>query len=69
MTGYAPNPLFNIVLFTVESGCRGPEHHHDEATAARGRGETSPDAVFSLRPLLPALNGKFPAVALRIVEP
>jgi hypothetical protein len=69
MTGYAPNPLFNIVLFMVESGCSRPEPHHDEATAARGRGETAPDTVFSLRPLLSALNGKFPAVAIRIVEP
>jgi hypothetical protein len=56
-----------------DSGYGRPEHRHDEAIAARGRGDptktSDPFDPFVFSFLLADLNGKFPAVAIRIVEP
>ena len=40
-----------------------------EAPPRAGEAKNGTDTFFSLRPLLSALDGKFPAVAIRIVEP
>ena len=59
--GRSPGALSQFLTIGETAGAESPLRA-DEA-------KKDSDTFFSLRPLLSALDGQFPAVAIRIVEP